>query len=114
MSHLEKVIQKRLPYSETRPGEDMEPGEVWLDVYDISGDFPFRIIELNRVDKWDVCRTETCIEYGNEIRNDQIEARNCTLDAAIAVLQMLHLKHYPAKRRAYINRRLIVTDSILD
>lgn len=101
MRTTEELISQAMPYATLEESEEWEKS---YDLTDISDDFPFAAITWNPSSPqrpFDVCEVRTCIEYGNEIRDDKILASQCTLEAAVAVAQAIHVRHYPAKRRAY-------------
>jgi hypothetical protein len=108
MNTLKQELTRKLKYCEIKENDEFED---CIDIYDIASDEPFCSIYTNRQDNpfglgmsgnyYDVCKVDSCFEYGNTIRDDKYIAKSCTIGAVVALVTGLHITVTPAKRAAY-------------
>ena len=108
MKSTERLLQRELKHCTVQVNDEFDD---CLDICDIASDYPFCSIYHNIVDDpygigmsanfYDVCRVDVCTEYGNEIRDDRIIAKSCTVAAVVALVIDMHIKVTPAQRAAY-------------
>jgi len=108
MNTLRHELTRALRYCQIKENDEFEDS---LDIYDIASDEPFCCVTANRRDDafglgmsgnhWDVCRVDSCFEYGNTVRDDKYIAKSCNLEAVILLVVGMHIKVTPAKRAAY-------------
>ncbi len=108
MNEIRETLTRKLKYCTVQFNAEFDD---CLDICDIASDYPFCSVYHNIVDDpygigmsanfYDVCRVDVCHEYGNDVRDDRIIAKSCTLAAVVDLVVGMHIKVTPAKRAAY-------------